>query len=78
MSTSGKDPVRGLPQTDEESSRSYFTLSKHHRLLLPPFTFYWFIEWRTSQGSQVKASCDSLLPRKAKECDSVLVVYKFS
>ena len=36
MSTSGKDPVRGLPQTDEESSRSYFSLSKHHRLTLPP------------------------------------------
>ncbi len=29
MSTSGKEPVRGHPQTDEESSRSYFSLSKH-------------------------------------------------
>jgi len=32
MSTSEKEPVRGHPQTDEESSRSYFNLSKHqHR-----------------------------------------------
>lgn len=26
MSTSGKEPVRGHPQTDEESSRSYFNI----------------------------------------------------
>jgi len=44
MSTSGKDPVRGLPQTDEESSRSYFTLSKHHRPLLPSFSRHWVKE----------------------------------
>ena len=49
MSTSGKDPVRGLPQTDEESSRSYFTISKHLRPLLPPFVRYrWDREWETS------------------------------
>ena len=36
MSTSDKELVSGLPKTDEESSRSYFTLSKHRRPLLPP------------------------------------------
>ena len=32
MSGSGKDPVRGPPKTDEESSRSYFSLSKGQSL----------------------------------------------
>lgn len=36
MSSSGKEPVRGHPQTDEESSRSYFNLSKHLTHTAPP------------------------------------------
>ena len=32
MSSSGKESVPGQPQTDEESSRSYFSLSKAHSL----------------------------------------------